>query len=366
MKNDHIFLSHSSIDKPFVRQLAARLRLIGLAPWLDEVEIKPGASLIGEIEHGLSTSRYLFAVMSEHSVRSKWVSEEIRAILSRQIASGNIAVVPIRIDDCEMPMFLADKKYVDFRNWQDPARFRPAFDTMVDEFGWLNQKRCHKTGMPFVRVPSGVFLFGERKTKLYLDEFWIGKCPTTLADMLGYLNESAEGTAGTSPLGLLPEVGMQLAHGRLAFPAQYISISWGLAFGRWAGYRLPTPQEWEKAARGVDGRAYPWGDEWNPAFCRWGREHDDDQIAPVGAYPEGKSPYGCYQMSGNVAEITSEVVNENIETGEMTYVSKGGCYWTRHPESLTTFATAGASDVGSYPMYGYRFVLDGEQVGQLE
>ena len=67
MTNDRIFLSHSSSDKPFVRQLAARLGLIGLAPWLDEVEIKPGASLIGEIEHGLSTSRYLFAVMSEQA-----------------------------------------------------------------------------------------------------------------------------------------------------------------------------------------------------------------------------------------------------------------------------------------------------------
>ena len=366
MTNDHIFLSHTSIDKPFVRQLADRLRLIGLAPWLDEVEIKPGASLIGEIEQGLSTSRYVFAVMSEQAVRSKWVLEEVRAILSRQITSGNIVVVPIRIDDCAMPMFLAEKKSIDFRNWQDPAQFRAAFDKMVDEFGWVNLKRCRKTGMLFIRVPGGVFLFGEGKRKVHLDEFWIGKYPTTLADMLGYLNESSEGIAGTPPLGLLPEVRAQLASGRLAYPVQYIGISTGVAFGRWAGYRLPTPQEWEKAARGVDGRIYPWGDEWNPAYCCWGRESDDDQIAPVEAYPEGKSPYGCYQMAGNVEEITSEIVNENIETGELTYVSKGGCYWTRYPDSLTTFATAGASDVGSYPMYGYRFVLDADQAGQLE
>jgi len=73
MLSDRIFLSHSSIDKPFVRQLAGRLRLIGLTPWLDEVEIKPGASLIGEIERGLDLGPFLFPVVSKNPVKFRMV-----------------------------------------------------------------------------------------------------------------------------------------------------------------------------------------------------------------------------------------------------------------------------------------------------
>jgi hypothetical protein len=173
MLGEHVFLSHASADKRFVRKLADRLRLIGITPWLDELEIKPGASLIGEIERGLQTSSLLFAVMSDNSVKSRWVAEEIRSILTRQITTGRIEVIPIRIDNCEMPPFLSDKKYLDFRRWDEETAFRSAFDNMVEQLGWINAKYCRKTGMKFVRVPAGVFLFGERKVKTYLDEFMI-------------------------------------------------------------------------------------------------------------------------------------------------------------------------------------------------
>ena len=61
-------------------------------PWPDEVEIKPGASIIGEIERGLESCRYLFVVLSRTSTASQWVSEEVRAILHRQIDKNRIEV----------------------------------------------------------------------------------------------------------------------------------------------------------------------------------------------------------------------------------------------------------------------------------
>ena len=83
-------------------------------------------------------------------------------------------------------------------------------------------------------------------------------------------------------------------------PVVWVSLKDAKAYAEWAGKRLPTEQEWQKAAQGDDGRDWPWGNIYDPLKANM----DSDDTKPVGSYPEGASPYGCLDMTGNVWEWT--------------------------------------------------------------
>lgn len=109
-----IFLSHTSKDKPFVRKLAADLRNNGHTVWIDEAEINIGDSLIGKIREGLDSVDYVAVVLSKASIESEWVKKELEIASNKELKEKRVVVLPLIIENIDMPGFLEGKLYGDF------------------------------------------------------------------------------------------------------------------------------------------------------------------------------------------------------------------------------------------------------------
>lgn len=108
------FLSHSSADKPFIRQLAADLTANGIGVWLDEQRIRVGDSIPDKIAQGLAESDYFLIGMSNKSSESAWVKKELNNALMTEMQRRNVHILPLKLDDSPMPHIIAEKKYADF------------------------------------------------------------------------------------------------------------------------------------------------------------------------------------------------------------------------------------------------------------
>ena len=149
---------------------------------------------------------------------------------------------------------------------------------------------------PFVRGSDEFDIEGPR-IHVSLPAFWIDRYPVTSEAYLAFVRATGHPPPPDWPDGT-PRAGTH------DHPVERVSWLDARAFAAWAGKRLPTEAEWEKAARGTDGRRWPWGDAFDEARCIvW--DHAmvlDVTTMPVTTHPAGASPYGVEQMAGNVEE----------------------------------------------------------------
>lgn len=173
-----------------------------------------------------------------------------------------------------------------------------------------------------VRIPAGEFIMGEGEDerRVHLKEYYIGKYPVTVSEYAEFIRENPSARR-------LPEMDDE----RFNAPDKpIVGINFGeaQAYCEWLSrktgkkYRLPTEEEWEKAARGTDGRIYPWGNEFDKRKCNTS-ESGIEATSLVGAYPEGVSPHGCYDMVGNVWERTDSWYDKK---GKKLRVLRGGSW----------------------------------------
>jgi serine/threonine-protein kinase len=200
-----------------------------------------------------------------------------------------------------------------------------------------------------VLVPAGAFAMGPDRRAVQLDAFYVDRTPVTnrefaaFVDVTGYRPTDVDAArflhhfrAGKAPTGLDEH------------PVVYVSWDDARAYATWAGKRLPSEAEWEKAARGADGRKYPWGRaEPGPTRANYGKLRGG--TTPVGAYPEGASPYGLVDLAGNVWEWCEDYDDpafyadgppqnpRNLKAPARPQLVMRGGSWLYGPRALRTF-----------------------------
>ncbi|MFZ6027188.1 MAG: formylglycine-generating enzyme family protein [Chloroflexota bacterium] len=248
-----------------------------------------------------------------------------------------------------------------------------------------------KDGANLVLIPAGEFIMGADSGSL---DFWGAEAPAHVVALdyyLIYQNEvtnamylsCVEAGSCSEPVTTTSRTRPEYfgAAGFAVYPVISVSYEQAASYCQWAGGRLPTEAEWEKAARGEDGRLYPWGneapDETRVNYCPVGcpnmpeaeaaREGSPD-TKPVGSFPAGASPYGVNDMAGNVLEwvadwfqadyyATSPLANPPGPIQGERRILRGGS-WYSAPSALRSAARASETPEQSFWTVGFRCVVD--------
>jgi len=182
-----------------------------------------------------------------------------------------------------------------------------------------------------VLIPARNFLMGDEKHSVHVDAFYIDKYPVTNAEYAKFVEAT-----GHPPPPNWEEKGSTYPPDMANHPVVFVNWFDAQDYAAWAGKRLLTETEWEKAARGTDGRVYPWGDWFDKAMCN-ASEAGIGGTTPVGKYsPFGDSPYRVCDMAGNVWEWTAT----DWTSGSSSKVQRGGSFVNR----------------GSYARCAYRYL----------
>lgn len=361
-----IFLSYASQDRALVEPIYLALRAQGHRVFFDRADLPPGEEYDIRIREAIENSDLLVFALSPDALDagSYTLSELGIAQKTWEHPTGKVLPVMLRrVGADRIPPYLQSVTYLETqgnvtatladavhriavrRARERLARAATALAVAavvgLGVYAWWAYRgpapvTIGKDGAPATMVPAGAFAMGDDdespRREIYVDAFYLDTYEVTTARYAKFL----EATGSVRR----PEQWEDLAPDRDG-GLPVVGVDWrdADAYCRWAGRRLPTEAEWEKAARGTDGRAYPWGnDEPTAARARFA----GDQTSPykggratVGSHPAGESPYGVHDLSGNAAEWVADWYAEGFarndvrnprgpETGTARVIRGGG------------------------------------------
>jgi formylglycine-generating enzyme required for sulfatase activity len=299
----------------------------------------------------LGTTPYLTQLsLGKHKVtvaKIGYQSQSKEIELAKRGSEENFKLQPISINPEDMDMvFVAEGKFKMGSNEQEIAE-------VVRQFGGGE-----------VSGDIQFFMSEKPQHEVYVEAFYLDKYEVTQAQYKKFVEATGWQTPRHWERGTYPE-------GERDFPVVYVSWNDANAYCRWVGKRLPKEEEWEKAARGTDARIWPWGNKFDPTLCNveaW----EGSGPKKVGSYPEGVSPYGAYDMAGNVWEWTDSWYETYpgstytaAEFGKKFRVLRGGSWY--HYDSLGPIGARcasrdrGTSDHVSY-VAGFRCAIGKKEV----
>ena len=345
-----VFISYANQDKITADAICGSLEARGIRCWIAPRDIRPGQHWGGAIMTAIKSVRVMVLVFTDSSNRSQQVLREVE----RAVGHG-VVIIPFKIEN--VPMSDDLEYYISTHHWLDAMT--PPLEEHIRHLGdvvkvilaesgqtyndgsltktntIMEAPGAHKSlvvevvtassafhdpapgatkvnpidGAEMIWIPPGPFLMGDddrpdnpRRTAV-LSGYWIYKNLVTV----GKYKQYCEATKIAMPRA--PDFNA----GWAKEDHPIVNVSWhdATAYCKWATAALPTEAQWEKAARGTDGWAYPWGNDWdaNKAWCSkkdWG---DAGGTSPVGIY--GISPYGCSDMAANVWQWCSDRYDED-------------------------------------------------------
>ena len=401
LNNPKLFISYATEDRAVVELVERHLRKAGIEVWRDITELKQGDIFQVEINASLNECSHFLLICSAASGVSERVKAELLAIEHRlkRSSSDSPVIIPLFLPgsfDTDQPEFI--RKSQGLKLPESPNDYDVFFQRLLAaillssaapipdisevDVNASNQSQ-NNTKQPlriiktlrlpdinWIEIPAGSFIYGKdliAPKTLTLQRYYISKYPITNSQFQTFIDAGGYQDERWWLDLTIPEPAKP-RWTQTNRPRESINWYEAVAYTRWLSVQLsyeitlPTEQQWEKAARGSDGRQYPWGNEFKSGDANVYDESSDEnlqQTTAVGLFPHRSSPYEVMDMAGNVWEwCLNKFDNPEsiaIDRSNQPRALRGG-YWNLNPLSARTSERRGREpDLRDYDA-GFRVV----------